>query len=438
MSVEKRSSKCAAFFAEREMLRAVRGGTKAMRAAGVKYLPKELGESDPGYKNRLSRSVFSNFTERAVKNLSSKPFTKAVSITSQRQQDVADSYVKSVDTRGTSLTALSARVFEDALWQGTSFIAVDAPAGGGRPYAYMLSGDNILGYRVDEDDQLTEIRIAEKTVVPDGDFDEKEVGQVRVFKRKGDVVTWDLWQEINGNYIQTESEMPFALSEIPVAPVHAGLIDGSGCIFAPSPMQDLAYLNVLHYQKSSDIDNILHIAQIPVLFGSGIADDSKITIGAEYAIKGDTGSDLKWVEISGGSISAGRQSIQDLEAQMSAYGSEMLQNTGATETATGRALRAGENNNQIAQAASGLESALEKAMGWIGKFLMISEPDFVADVHKDYGISASSEELTALTQARTLGDLSREDFLQEYKRRGILRSSFSAEDNADRLSTEMY
>jgi hypothetical protein len=36
-----------------------------------------------------------------------------------------------------------------------------------------------------------------------------------------------------------------------------------------------------------------------------------------------------------------------------------------------------------------------------------------------------------------MGDLSQEDYLQELKRRGLLRSNFSLSDNADRLSTEL-
>ncbi|KAA0984959.1 hypothetical protein FQ192_26565 [Pseudomonas sp. ANT_J12] len=70
-----------------------------------------------------------------------------------------------------------------------SFIAMDAAVDGGRSYAYHLSGDNILGYRLDEDDRLIEIRIQEKGVVAHGQWGEKEVSRVRVFLRYGDVVT---------------------------------------------------------------------------------------------------------------------------------------------------------------------------------------------------------------------------------------------------------
>lgn len=436
MSVATHSLRCQKFYDDREMTRAVRGGTETLRDAGIKYLPKEPGESQDSYKRRLARSFLTNYSDRTAKNLASKPFTRPIVVKSEQSQDLANEYVKAVDGKGTSLTGLSSTVFEDALWNGSSFIAVDCAIDGGRPYAYHLSGDNILGYRLDEDDRMIEIRIQEKAVIADGQWGEKEVSRVRVFKRDGDVVTWSLY-DCEGNDSPIVQDQPFALKEIPVAPVHSSAVVSSGELFAHPPLKDLAYMNIQHYQESSDQSNILRIARVPVLFASGVADDAAIAIGSEYAIKGEAGADLKYVEHSGAAIGAGRDSLKDLETKMQSYGSDMLEYSGAVETATGRALRAGETNNKIAMMALNLASAVEKVLGWIAYFNKVSEPDFHVDINTEYGINSAPEELTALASARTMGDLSREDYLQEMKRRGILRNEFSLADNADRIATEM-
>lgn len=437
MSVSQRTLRCQKYYDDREMIRAIRGGTEVLRNAGIKYLPKEPGESSDSYKRRLARSFLTNYTDKTAKNLAAKPFTRPIVVKSEAYQDLADEYVKAVDGKGTSLTGLCSTVFEDALWNGSSFIAMDCGIDGGRPYAYHLSADNILGYRLDEDDRLTEIRIQEKAVVADGAWGEKEVSRVRVFKREGEVVTWSLYDGDVGNDIAIVLDQPFALKEIPVAPVHSSAVVSSGELFAHPPLKDLAYMNVQHYQESSDQSNILRIARVPVLFASGVADDAAIAIGSEYAIKGDVNADLKYVEHSGAAIGAGRDSLKDLEAKMQSYGTDMLENSGAVETATGRALQAGESNNKVAMVALNLASAGEKVLGWIAYFHKISEPDFVVDINTEYGINSAPEELTALANARTIGDLSREDYLQEMKRRGVLRTDFSMADNEDRLSTEM-
>ncbi|WP_409260775.1 DUF4055 domain-containing protein [Pseudomonas putida] len=434
MSVSTRALRCQKYYDDREIIRAVRGGTQALRSAGTKYLPKEPGESSESYKRRIGRSLLTNYTDKCVKNLSSKPFTRAIVVKSERFQELADDYTKAVDGKRTSLTGLSSTVFEDALWNGSGFIAVDCSVQGGRPYAYHLSGDHILGYRLDEDDRLTEIRIQEKAIIADGEWGEKEVTRVRVFKRVEERVTWSLYEE-DGTAVVLDQ--PFALKEIPVVPVHSSAVVASGELFAQPPLKDLAFMNVLHYQESSDQSNILRVARVPVLFASGLTNDSPIAIGAETAIKGDPGSDLKYVEHSGNAIGAGRDALKDLEAKMQSYGSDMLENNGPVETATGRSLRAGETNNRVAMIALNLASALERVLGWIAYFNKVSEPDFQVDIHTEYGINSSAEELQALANARTMGDLSQEDYLQELKRRGLLPHDFSVSANADRLSIEM-
>lgn len=437
MSVFARSLRCDAFYSEREAIRAVRGGTEKLRAAGEKYLPREPGESPESYKRRLARSFLTNYTDQTVRNLASKPFTRPVVLKSDNYPELAAQISKAIDSRGTSMTGLASTVFEDALWQGTSFIAVDASIDYGKPYAYHLSADNILGFKLDEDDKLTEIRILEKAVVADGEWSEKEIERVRVFKRSGEVVTWSLYEKDEGKETAVELDRAFALKEIPVVPVHAVAVLPAGELFAPSPVKDLVFMNLQHYQESSDQSNILRVARVPVLFASGVEQETVIAIGAESAIKGVEGSDLKYVEHSGAAIGAGRDSLKDLEEKMQAFGGAMLENNGPVETATGRALKAGETNNRIALIALNLASALEKVAGWIAYFNRVAEPDFSVDIETDYGITVSQEELTALQTARQLGDLSYEDYMQELKRRGILRADFSVSDNRDRLSTEI-
>lgn len=70
-------------------------------------------------------------------------------------------------------------------------------------------------------------------------------------------------------------------------------------------------------------------------------------------------------------------------------------------------------------------------------FSHVSEPDFAVDINTEYGVTANAEELTTLTTARQLGDLSHENYMNELKRRCVLRNDFSVADNRDRLATEL-
>ena len=435
MSVSQRTLRCQKYHDDREIIRDLLGGTKAMRALRTKYLPMEPGESPPSYKRRLDRSYLVNFFDRIVKNLAAKPFTRPVGIKSDTHQEFADEYSVNVDGKGTGATALGSTILEDAIRMGTSFLCADKAVNGGRPYLYHLPGERVLGFRMDEDDKLTEIRIKESAVVADGEWGEKEVTRVRVFKRDGEVVTWSLYDGEDGSPIALEQ--PFALKEIPVVAVHSSPVVASGELMAAPPLIDLAYGNVQHWQEKSDQLNILRVARIPVLFASGVADDASIAIGAEYAIKGDIGADLKYVEHSGAAIGAGRDSIRDLEMQMQSYGLDMLENTGVAETAQGRTLRAGETNNRVAMTTLNLSSAMSKGFGWLAYFNRLPDAEFHVDINTDYGVTSDAQVLSTLTTMRTMGDISREDYLQEMKRHSVLGNEFNLADNEDRLSVEL-
>lgn len=437
MSVELRTPRCQSFYSERETIRDVRGGAEVIRRLGVKYLPLEPREHSEDYKRRLARSLFMNFTEDTVKDLAAKPFVRPVVVKSELHQAVADGITKRVDGRGTSITGLCSAVFEDAIWNGTSFFAVDCAVNGGAPYIYHLSADKILGFKLDEDDRLTEIRISETAVVPDGEWGEKEVDRVRVFRRSGDVVTWSLWESGAGGYTQVVANEAFALKVIPVFPVHSSAVVPSGELFVPSLVKDLVRENLEHYRKLSDYSNILHLTSCPSIFITGVADDTPVVIGATSAIIAPIGSTMGYVESNGSATGAGREAIQDLERKMRSRYAGLLENNGPTETATGRALQAGQTNNKVAIVAMNMASALESCLAGFAYFLKISASDFAVDINTDYGITSNPEELTALATARTMGDLSQEDYLQELKRRGLLRNDFSLSDNADRLSVEL-
>ena len=155
---------------------------------------------------------------------------------------------------------------------------------------------------------------------PNGDFDTKEIEQVRVLGRG----TWQTWRQS-----ETGSKKEWALYEegitslkiIPFVPVYGKRL---GYMQATPPLLELAHSNVEHWQSKSDQQNILHVARVPILFAKMLGEGG-ITVGAGSAVKSESPEgDLKFVEHGGKAIEAGRLSILDLEDRMRQAGAELL------------------------------------------------------------------------------------------------------------------
>lgn len=84
-----------------------------------------------------------------------------------------------------------------------------------------------------------------------------------------------------------------------------------------------------------------------------------------------------------------------------------------------------------------LSSAMSKEFGWLAYFNRLADGDFHVDINTDYGVTSDAQELSTLAMMRTMGDSSRENYLQEMKRRSVLGNEFNLADNEDSLSVEL-
>jgi len=320
------------------MLDALMGGTLAMRQASRQLLPKWPAENEKDYAARLSVSVLYPAFSRTAKVMAAKPFsTEGVDIEDMPSQ--IEILKDNCDLLGTDINEFFADRMLDCLSHGLVGVLVDynstAPAltvaeekaTGSRPYFKAYKCSAILGFKL-FNNELSQIRLLEKVCIDDGDFLEKEVEQVRVLRvgswelyRKNDKAEWFLFD----GGVSTMKKIPFVF--------FYGTKLGFG--HGVSPLLDLAYQNVEHWQSSSDQQNILHVARVPILWASGIDESEDIVFSASVAAKSSNpGATLEWVEHSGAAIGAGRESILDLENRMIATGAELIVKRQGNITAT--------------------------------------------------------------------------------------------------------
>lgn len=433
--------------------RALMGGSEAMRRAGKTYLPKFESESTDAYEARLKSSWLFNGYAKAAADMTGRVFAKPVELAEGVPPQVEE-WAKNIDMEGRDLSTFARMVFEDGVsGSGISYIMVDAPprkanvtqaqakAQNLRPYLVHLRVEDILGWKsetIANVTTLTQVRILETVTEPsDDEFAEKEIEQIRVLDRTDNGVQVRIFRKGKDEQWRIEGEPYFTgAGEITIVPFYACR---TGFFTGKPLLNDLADVNIAHWQSQSDQRNILHFARVPILFAAGRnEDEGPLVISASTATTAsDPSAKLEWVEHSGQAISAGRQDLKDLEFQMETHGLQLLVARPGGQSATGEALDAQKETSTLSMTADELQDALEQAVIWMAQYGGVEVAEGSVAVNKEFGVSMmGAQELTAMLSAVNTGNLSKETFLRELKRRGMIRSDIDIDEELDRIEED--
>jgi len=413
-------------------INALMSGELVVKGAGEKFLPREAGETLQAYKNRLNRSSLYNLYKPTVESLSGEPFVRPV-ILKNEPSDLT--YLQQdADTVGSSLTNFARDVLLDTINYGKAHILVDYPSVAQdnltladtnelniRPYFVRVSPTNLIGWDIERAggiDVLTSIRIYSEEWIK-GETNPWERILVR-YVRHYTPNTVSVFRQVKSDWV-LEYEGINSLGKIPLVTI--------GSMVSLPPLEGLANLNIRHYQKLSDLDNIEHIANVPILFGSGFSDTEVegIQIGPNRLISStDPNATLQYVEHSGNAIRASQESIKLIESRMMILSASILQQRNQQrETAVARIIDKSEALSDlqimVRDIENGLIQAYKYAADWIGSSLN----DFQVDIGESLSIPVEANATNDLLNLQTMGILSTEDLVEELKRRGILSARFS-------------
>lgn len=433
-----------------ELPRTLMGGTRAMRKAAEKYLPKEPGEDDDAYQSRLSRTTLFNAFAKTVEDLTGKVFDKPIALKDDVPEQIKD-YAEDIDLTGRHLNVFARDAFFDGMQTGGGYILVDMPQGVQRedgrpatladeqaaklrPYLVYIPVERLIGWKAETvggRQTLTQVRIRETITVADGLYGEKSVDQIRVIEPG----KWEIHQKNNkGEWVQTSSGVT-KLRKITLVPFY---VKRTGFMTFAPPLEKLAELNVAHWQSQSDQRNILHVARVPILFAAGWQNDDQLTISAGNMVRhSDPNAKLTFVEHAGAAIAAGDKDLENIERQMQAMGLQLLIDGPGGQSATGEIRDDAKENSPLAMMARSLGDALEQALGYMGEWIGLGEDQGgEVEVNTDFGISGNIGDIQYLTQAVLGGKLDDQTYIEELKRRGTLGESVDVDAVLDRIATQ--
>ncbi|HKJ73745.1 MAG TPA: DUF4055 domain-containing protein [Alphaproteobacteria bacterium] len=437
-----------------DMIETLLSGTDAMRDAGEKYLPRHSEESDGNYDERLERCTLFNMMELTLEALVGKPFSDPLKINDDVPQEIQQ-ILHDVDLQGNDISTFARHWFREGLAKSFAHVLVDYPVlteeqrrgrtladdrrEGRRPYWVLIKPENVIfaaAENINGREVLTHVRIKEEVVVREG-FAENVVSRVRVLE-PGMFQVWEFVRQNKRRKGEWKivAEGATGLNFIPLVTFYS---NRSSLMFGKPPLEDLAHLNIRHWQSTADQINVLTVARFPILAVAGATDSTGTTmaIGPRQLLgTKDPNGRFYYVEHSGKAIEAGRQDLMDLEQMMASYGAEFLKRRSGNVTATGRALDSAEAMSSLQDAAIRFNDTVNKALDMTATWLDLPDGGTV-EIKQDYGPSKVSDQmLKTLLEARKNGDLSREDLLDQLKQLQILSDDFNPAVNLMRLMME--
>lgn len=417
-----------------------------MRQQKEKHLPKMELETDKGYLNRLNRSTLYPALRETLSQMCGRVFFKAIS-TEDIDDTIKTDFLPDVDMAGNNLDVFSARWFYSALAYGVSYVLVDytrtentktladEKAVGARPYLVHIKPQSVLGFKtqsINGKQQLTQFRYKETVIEDDGEFAVKAIEQIcvyelgRVRKYRKSQNGWELFADLQ--IIAQNKPLDYI-------PIVAFSTNQTGFMLGESPLLELAYLNVKHWQSQSDQDNILNTARVPLLVRIGMDGEKPVQIGGSL-IDVPKDGDFRYVEHSGAAIQSGLESLKELESQMRVAGAKLLDKTVLAMTDSQSRDEQGKEISQLRLYANKLEDALDLVLEYVGKWIGIQQVGSVeisGNIDSDFDPHTSMDTVIKLQAS---GNLSKQSTFEEAKRRGLISDNLDWEDEQARLEAE--
>ena len=434
-----------------DLLEHLLGGTPSMRSAEHKYLPQHKEEVREEYDRRLKQSVLFPAYKDTLESITEKPMSKSIQVTGLPSS--LEYLLQDADGFGSSLHSFATDMFFHGIHHGHAGIFVDfpsAPVGRSlqdekelklRPFFTLYYAPSIIGWKFDSIGRLSLVRFHETRIEsdPDNVWKEMEVEYIRVigsdfymlYRKEPDDKEFLPVKSGDGD---DETQFPFNFpgNEIPLSIFYSNRL--SQMVSSP-PLEDLGWINLIHWQSQSDQRNILSFARTGILFGKGFAEEevaAGLVVGPTQAyLTNSPDAELKYVEHSGAAISSGRQDLIDLEEKMELLGLRPFAQRAKARTATERVISEDSSDTAIESWIREAENSILNAIIMAGQWLGVSDDEIAkisVDIHSEFSLGSNTkEEAEILGRMLERGVITKKTYFLEMQRRNIVDSGLIAD-----------
>lgn len=445
-------------------MRACVAGQDDVHAAGEAYLPKLANETDANYLARKGRAGFVGFTGRTVQGLKGMLFRKPpVFKVSAGTEKMLEDVTKS----GVPMSNFAQRIADEVLVVGRVGVLVDHPPESTagmvvadverlnlRPHLAMYTAESIINWaeswvnnknvtsmvvlqeeaRVSNPDEFA-IQTETRWRVLDLAFDSDIKGatmayRVREYRKDGEefvLVKPPYFPQMNG---KTMAEIPFQFFAV----------DHTGPAVSKPPLDDLANVNLSHYQTTADLEHGAHKTALPQPWIAGIqpmvdaqgkpVGDATFYMGGGHAWSFPSHeTNVGMLEFTGAGLTSLENRLAAKERHAAVLGARMLEaQKKEAETAEAAGMhRSGEQATLASQADTESEG-LKRVLGWFDTWAGGSG-NVEAKINKEFfAREMTPEELTALVASWQQGAISKETLFEKLQKGGVVRDGVQFEE----------
>ena len=442
------------------------GGTLRMRDValqGEKWLPRFAHEELDQYRKRVEISVLYNAFADTVSQLTAKPFSEPVNLGGDLPEEMAD-LEQNADRAGRSLHAVARDSFMDACKYGLTHFQIDMPArsaddppttredqieGRVRPSIIPRSARDVIGWRSKSLPSgahvLTQVRIRECIEVADDGWGTKKQKQVLVLNAPGDdgsPGTWQRYREAKDGEKdwQLEDAGTHTYPGVPFVTWYAG--QRTGFMTALPPLEDLAWLNLRHWQSSSDQARILQFARAAAMvFVAGVKpQEGKANVIQFMRIIENANPDASatMIEHSGAAVKAGEDDLRKIEERMETLGQQPFLERASDSTATGVRSQGSKTRTVIQSWIAEEENGLDEVLRIAAFFAEANLPEGIkVDIHSEFmDFGGDAQEIAQLITLKRESLITGKTLLEEIQRRRVLSERIDAETEIEDAAAE--
>jgi len=444
------------------------GGTRRMREVGTAWLPKEPDEEPTPYANRLARSFLHPGYKDGVRKIVARPFSRSIKLPVEAPERLA--YIEAdADGAGRTLTQIGKDTMTWGIHGGLSHIFVDMPSVDGAataaderenlPHLIPIKAHDMLWAAPGGQGFPIGIRYRETSTEAAGEFSDKQVERIRIVLGReltGDAFgSWQLWerelsettkrsdglQTLTDNWVPVDEPQPYRWPG-PGVPVATHYTNRTSELMAEPALEELAWVNLMHWQSQSDQRNILRFLRLGILVLSGLTEQEvkgvKLGNINFWKLVKDNAK-LQTANFNTAPAEVGRQDLIDLETRMEAMGLLPLVTRTGDVTATAAAIDTANMQSDIEAWVADLQVTMRRCYEMAATWLNLGDlpEDFIVQVYSDFPLAfKSSDDIEKAIKIRKQGDMTTDTFVRQLARRNYYGEGFDIDKEIEDLERD--